>query len=86
MAKAARVMATLTKRVMGTATTWAMVMAMRVAGNKEGNGKGGKSDGNEDKECHRKEKGEGNSNNTGNGDGCKGGGQLSGQWEKTAIN
>jgi hypothetical protein len=30
---------------MGTATTWAMATATRLAGNKEGNGDGGKGNG-----------------------------------------
>jgi hypothetical protein len=49
MAKAARGVVTTTKRAMGTATTWAMAVAMRVEGNEDGGGeekgKGGKGNG-----------------------------------------
>ncbi len=41
------------RRAMATATKRGMAMAMRVAGNKEGNGDGGKSDGNGIKGCRR---------------------------------
>ncbi len=48
------------------ATAWAMARATRVAGNKEVDGEGSKSDGNSDKD------GNGNGKETGNGDGKEG--------------
>ncbi len=44
-------------------------MAMRVAGNEEGNVQGSMSDGNGNKEGDGKKKGNGDSNNTGDGNG-----------------
>jgi hypothetical protein len=56
-----------TKRVMARVAR-VVATATRVVGNKEVIGKGGKGDGNDDKE------GIGESTNTGNGDGDEGGG------------
>jgi hypothetical protein len=56
----------MTKRAMEMVTRWAVVRATRAAGNKEGIGEGGKSDGNGDKE------GYGDGNNTGEDDGNEG--------------
>jgi hypothetical protein len=52
--------------VMATPTKRAMVMATRVAGDKEGNGEGGESDGDAYEES--------------DGDGNEGGGRQRGQW------
>ncbi len=51
-----------------TATTRVMALATRVVGNKEGDGKGGKGGGDEDKE------GNGGLDNMGDGNGNEGGG------------
>jgi hypothetical protein len=57
-----------------TATTWAIAMAMRVAGNKEDDGESGKGGGGDNKEGH------GDGNKMGNGDGNEDGGQQRGRW------
>ncbi len=61
-------------------------MALWVAGDKEGNGKGGKSDGGGNKEGDGKKMGDGDGNNIGYGNDNEGGRQEIGQWEKTTIN
>ncbi len=61
-----------TKRVMVATVT-------RVAGNEQGDGKGGKSNGNGDEEGNGEEEGNGKGG-TSNGNGNKGGRQQRGQW------
>ncbi len=65
MVRATRVMATMSKRVTTMATTWAMVMAARMKGNEEGDGK---------------EKKDGVDDNMGNGNSNEGGRQQRGCW------
>jgi hypothetical protein len=85
MVRAAKAMVTATNRATArkrAMTKAARVMApeTRVAGGKEGDDKGGKGNGNGDKE------GNVYSKNAGNGNDKEGDWQQRGQWEKTAIN
>jgi hypothetical protein len=67
-------------------TIQAIGTVTRVEGNKEGDGKVSKSDGNGKEEGDGEKKGNGNGDNMGDGNGNKGGGQLRGHWEKRTIN
>jgi hypothetical protein len=85
-ARAARVMTMAAKRLMAMKKIQAWALAMGLAGNKESNVEGSKSDDNGNKEGGSKKKVIGNGDNMGDGNRHEGGRQQRGQWEKTTIN